>query len=294
MNPLHILLLLCVVAIWGINFVFIKIGLMELPPMLLCCSRFFLVSIPAIFFFKFPSAPKRLVITYSLVMFVLQFTLMFSGLYMGVSAGLASILLQMQAFFSIAFAALILKEKLNRWHILGALLSFSGIALVALNLGTSATLPGLLFVVAAAATWGMGCIIVKKMGKTNTAALLVWGSFIAWPPLLLLSLLFEQSHPILLNFHLLSPQTYAAMLFIALCATVFSFGIWNWFLQIYPLSTIAPFTLLVPIFGMLSSILLLGESLESWKILAALLVIGGLCLNLLGPKLFARKSDLSL
>lgn len=285
MKPSHIFLLVLVVALWGINFVFVKIGLQELPPMLLCFARFFIVSIPAVFFFKPPSAPFKYVALYSLVMFVFQFVLMFYGMHIGVSAGLASLLLQTQVVFSIIFASLFLKEKLNRWQVFGSILSFTGISVVGGNLGASATLPGLFLVLSAAATWGGGSIIVKMMGKTKTSSLLVWSSLLAWPPLLLLSLFFENSHPLVLNFHQLAPQTYVAILFIVLCSTVFGFGVWNWMVQLYPITTVAPFTLLVPIFGMVSSMIWLGEELEAWKILAGLLVIGGLAFNLLGTHL---------
>lgn len=291
MSLLHILLLILVVAVWGINFVFIKVGLREMPPIFLCFTRFFLMSIPAVLFFKRPAIPFKWVVLYSLVMFVLQFGLMFSGMKAGISAGLGSILLQTQAFFSILFAALLLKEKLSPWQIFGAIISFSGIALAGWNVKTSTTFLGFLLVLAAALTWGLGSVIVKKMGKQKSSSLLVWGSLIAWPPLLALSLMLENSHPILLNFHLLSSESYGAILFITLGSTAFGFGIWNWLLQIYPLTTIAPFTLLVPIFGMLSSALFLEERLEGWKIVSGCLVIGGLSLNLLGSRLHLKNID---
>lgn len=289
MKPFHILILLLVVAVWGINFVFVKIGLQELPPLLLCCSRFVLVSLPAIFFFKRPTVPFKWVLIYSLTMFVFQFALMFSGIQAGVSAGLASLMLQIQVFFSIFFAALFLKEKINRWQIFGALLSFCGIVMVGAHIGASATWSGLCLVLAAAAMWGLGSVIVKKMGKTQSGSLLVWGSLIAWPPLFLLSLAFEESLPIVLNVHQLSLETYVAVLFIAGGATVFGFSIWNRLLQIYPVSLVSPFTLLVPLFGMLGSVLFLDETLEGWKILAGSLVISGLCLNIFGSRFLPKR-----
>lgn len=285
MKSIHILLVLLVVAVWGINFVFVKIGLKEIPPMLLCFFRFFLVSIPAVFLIKRPAVPFKWVALYGLVMFFFQFSLMFSGIKAGVSPGLASLLLQTQVFFCIPFAAVFLKEKINRWQIMGAALSFSGISIVGFNLGSGVSLAGLILVLSSAATWGLGSVIVKKMGKTNSASLLAWGSVIAWPSLLLLSLLLENSFPVLIHLHQLSWSSYGAILFIAFGSTVFGFGIWNWLVQMYPISTIAPFTLLVPVFGMLSSLIFLNEPLELWKILAAVLVISGLCLNLLGPRL---------
>jgi O-acetylserine/cysteine efflux transporter len=216
---------------------------------------------------------------------------MFLGMQAGVSAGLGSLLLQTQVFFSIFFASIILKEKINRWQLFGAILSFSGIAFVGLNLGASATLPGLLLVIAAASTWGLGSVIVKKMGRTQSGSLLTWGGLVAWPPLLLLSLLFEESQPILLNLQGLSMTAYITIGFVTLCSTVFGFGIWNWLVQLYPLATIAPFTLLVPIFGMLSSVILLDEALEPWKVVSGLLVISGLSFNILGARILAARKE---
>lgn len=289
MKPLHILLLLLVVAIWGINFVFVKIALDEFPPLFLCFLRFFFLSIPAIFFIKRPPAGSfKMVALYSLVMFVLQFALIFTGMTLGVSPGLASILLQTQVFFSILFASLILKEKVNSWQLLGAFISFSGVCLVAAKLGGNASLLGFLFVLAAAATWGGGSVIVKKMGTISTASLIVWSSLLAWPPLLLLSLLVENSYPLILDFHHLEIQTYSALSFIILGSTAFGFGVWNRLLHFYPLATMAPFTLLVPIFGLLSSAFFLNEPLQLWKISAGILVLAGLCVNLLSRRILQR------
>lgn len=284
MRPFHFFLLLFVVAVWGANFVFVKVGLAELPPMLLCAARFIPVSIPAIFFFKRPEVPFGWVILYTLVMFIFQFTLMFTGMKAGVSAGLGSLLLQIQVFFSLFFAKALLKEAINRWQVFGAVVSFSGIFLVGWKIEAGASFLGFLCVLASAMAWGLGSVIVKKMGKVQSSSLLVWSSFLAWPPLLLFSLFIEGSSEIVVNPHQLSSGSYAAILFIAIGSTAFGFGIWNHLVQVYPLGTVAPFTLLVPVFGMLGSMFFLGESLEPWKIISAGLVVSGLCLNLTGTK----------
>ncbi|MBX7067409.1 MAG: EamA family transporter [Parachlamydiales bacterium] len=294
MKPLHFLLVLLVVAVWGFNFVFVKVGLDALPPMLLCAARFIPVSLPAIFFFKRPGVPFRWVILYTLIMFIFQFTLMFTGMKAGVTAGLGSLLLQIQVFFSLFFAKVLLKEAINRWQVFGALVSFSGIFLVGWKIDAGATFFGFLLVIASAMAWGLGSVIVKKMGKVQSSSLLVWSSFLAWPPLLLFSLLFENSSTTVLHAHELSATAYGAILFIALGSTAFGFGVWNHLVQIYPLATVAPFTLLVPVFGILGSVIFLGENLESWKILAGILVVSGLCLNLAGArqKEFAKERNL--
>ena len=124
MKFFHIFLLLLVVAIWGMNFVSVKIALDAMPPLLVCFVRFFLTSMPAVFFFKRPAVPFGWIVVYGLLMFVLQFALIFSGMKAGLSPGLSSILLQTQVFFSILFGSMILKEQVTRWQNIGALISF--------------------------------------------------------------------------------------------------------------------------------------------------------------------------
>jgi O-acetylserine/cysteine efflux transporter len=290
MQLFHLLFALLVTLIWGFTFVVVKEGLKEIPPLLLGSARFFLTSIPAIFFIKWPKAPLKMVIGYGLVMFALQFSLLFMGMYAGITAGLAALLLQFQLFFTILLAMLFFRERLRSWQVIGGLLSFTGIALVAINVYEDATFLGFVLVLAAAASWGIGNIISKKMGKVNMISLVVWGSLIAWPPLLTLSLLTEGADKILYTLKNLDWLAVTAVFYITYCATLISFSIWSWLLHHYPLGTIAPFSLLTPIIGILSSALVLREPLQSWKIGAASLVIAGLCVNLLGPRIFANRT----
>jgi O-acetylserine/cysteine efflux transporter len=231
----------------------------------------------------------KMLVFYGLVMFAMQFALLFTGMRMGMTAGLASLLMQTQVFFTIIFAVIFMGEKPTFWQIVGALISFAGIVVVGLNVGGNYSVSGFFLVIAAAISWGAGNLISKKMGKVNMFSLVVWGSFIAWPPLFLVAMLLEGSDKILYSLHHISFVPLAAIAYIAYLSTLFGFAAWCWLLSRYPVTTIAPFTLLVPIFGMLSSFLVLGESLQLWKILASLLVILGVCVNLLGTKLMLRK-----
>ena len=122
-------------------------------------------------------------------------------------------------------------------------------------------------------------------------SLVIWGSFIAWPPLLAFSFLVEGPDKIANCLMNLEWPSIGAISYIVCVATWFGFGSWNWLVQRYPLSTIAPFTLLVPIIGTISSVVCLGEPLQIWKIFAAILVVGGLCISLLGPRLAVRKKQ---
>ncbi|WAK01908.1 EamA family transporter [Methylobacter sp. YRD-M1] len=288
MHLRHIALVILIIAIWGFNFVVIKVGLKELPPVLLCAVRFFLAAFPAVFFIKRPAVPFYQVMAFGLVMFVFQFALLFSGMYAGTTAGLASLVLQVHVFFTVVLAVVFLAEQPSVWQIIGALTSFSGIGLVAENTGGEISALGLALIVGAAVSWGVGNLLSKKLGKVDMLALVVWGSLVAWPPLLLLSYLLEQGSWSLEGFSHLSWTTIGAVGYIVYPATLLGFAAWSWLLSRYPAATVAPFTLLVPVFGFTSSALALGEPIHQWKIAAAVLIIAGLCINLTGARIAMR------
>lgn len=290
----HILLAILVTAVWGGNFIFVKLGVHEIPPLFLCAVRFFLASIPAIFFIRWPVASFKMVALYGLVMFALQFSLVFTGMAAGMTSGMASLLGQTSIFFSIIFAAIFFREIPTIWQLLGALLSFSGIALAALHIDSNMTLAGFLLIIAGASAWGLGTLITKKLGHVNMISLVVWGSFISFPPLLILSLLTEGTEKIIYSIHHFSWLGLVSLLYIVYMSTWVGYGIWGWLLSRYLVIAVVPFTLLVPIFAMLGSMLFLGESFESWKITVSGLVIAGLCINLLVPRLMARRKEIEL
>ena len=185
MNLFHLFLLLSVIAVWGINFVAIKTGLIGLPPIFLCFTRF-LFCLPALLFVKRPPVSFKLIATYSLLMFVLQFSVLFIAMRSGISAGLASVLLQFQSFFAIAFAVLFMGEKYHLWQGAGALVSLLGLVLIAAHVGGDVTPSGLILVLIASVMWAAGSVLAKKM-KGSAFSLVVWSSLLACPPLLILS-----------------------------------------------------------------------------------------------------------
>lgn len=290
MTLLHFFLALLAIMIWGFNFVTIKLGLDGVSPLLFGFARFFLTSIPAVFFVKRPSIPFKMVLSYGLVMFALQFSLLFMGIKAGVTPGTASLLLQLQVLFAVLLAAVFLREKLHPWQISGILVSFTGIALVALHADGNMSWLGFSLVIGAAVSWSVGNVITKRMGQIDMFSLVVWGSLIAWPPLLALALITEGKDQVMSTFQNLNWLSGGSILYIAYLATLLAFTIWNKLLRLYPLGTIAPFTILAPIVGILSSVLVLDEPLQSWKIWAGILVTLGLCINLFGPKIVLGKN----
>lgn len=288
MKPRHLLLALTIVLIWGVNFAIIKLGLRQVSPLALGVARFVLAAFPWVFIVKRPDVPLRMIALYGLLIFALQFGFLFTGMKIGMSAGLASLILQLQVFFTIGLSVLVLGERPTLWQLSGALLAFLGVAYVGLHIGGDVTMAGLVLLVAAAASWGAGNVVSKRISQQATSAnvlgLVAWGSLFALPPLLIVSVLLDREG-FIASFAGLDWVSVGSIAYIVYLATLFGFAAWSSLLAQYPVSTVAPFTLLVPVFGFLGSSVLLGEPIEGWKLFASALVIAGLCVNLFGPRL---------
>lgn len=299
MSVPDILAALAVVIIWGVNFVVIKIGLRDLPPMLFSALRFLFAAVPLLLFIKPPRTSVKLVVIFGLFQFAVQFTLLFTGIKLGLPAGLASLVVQLQAFFTIGLAVLLLGERPQAVQLIGALVALCGMGVVAAHLDARATLIGFVLVMLAGLSWAVANIASKQMGKapagSNAApspvsplSLMVWASVVATPLLLLASWLFEGAAAWQLAAHNFSWVTLGAVLFQSYPNTLLGFGVWSMLMRRYPTATVAPFSLLVPVAGMVSAALVLGEALQWWKLLAGVLVLGGLALNQFGGRLWAR------
>jgi O-acetylserine/cysteine efflux transporter len=286
MKPADLLAALLVVTIWGFNFVVIKIGLQGLPPVLFTALRFLFAALPIVFFVKRPAVPWRLLAGYAAFQFAVQFTLLFCGMQLGFPPGLASLVIQLQAFFTIGLAVLLLGERPQKTQLFGALIAFSGMALVASQLEAKSTVIGFLLVISGGFSWGLGNIFTKRIGKVDPLALVAWGSLLATPPLLLASLALEGPAAIAAAIERMNWVSAGAIFFQSYPTTILGFGIWSVLMRKYPTATIAPFTLLVPVAGMLSAAAVLDEPLHWWKIAAGILVLAGLALNQLGGRLF--------
>jgi O-acetylserine/cysteine efflux transporter len=283
MSPAHFLLALATVVIWGCNYVVIAWGLRDLPPVLLAVARFGLAAFPLVLFLPRPKLPWRTLAGYALFMFALQFGFLFAGIKAGLPAGLASLVIQLQVFATMGLAMLFLGDRPRPAQWAGATVALAGIALVALHLPSRASLLGFALVVGSALAWGMGNILTKRQGQADPLALVAWSSLLAVPLLLAAALGLEG--PAALG-HALARSSWTTLglvLYQAYPTTLFGFAAWSYLLRRYPTSTVAPFSLLVPMCGMTAGWLFLGEPMAWWKLTAAGLVLGGLGLNQSGP-----------
>ncbi|WP_445948285.1 EamA family transporter [Sphingorhabdus sp.] len=281
---LHLLLAIAVMAVWGTNFVVIELALTHLPPLWLATLRFACAFLPAAFFLKRPAVPVSNLAAYGILIGAGQFGLLFLAMKSYITPGLASLVVQIQVFFTIALLMRLTGERVRgfQWAALG--LATSGLAVILTHSDGSATPLGLILVVMAAFCWSSGNMVSRAAGKVDMLAYVVWASIFAVPPLLILALLFEGAPAFMAGVHAATATTWAAVVWQAVGNTMFGYGIWGWLLARHPAATVAPMALLVPIFGMGASALFLGEPLQSWKLLAAALVMGGLALSLLWPR----------
>lgn len=272
----HVLLALLVVAIWGFNFVIIKLSVEALPPILAAGLRFVAAALPAVLFIRPPKAPWWLVVGFGLSFGFALYGFLNLSIAWGMSAGLSSLVLQTQAFFTMALAFVLLGERPSRFQIIGALIAFAGIGVIAIErLAATALLP-LGMTLLAALSWGLANVLTKKAGRINALAFTVWGSLAAPLPLIGLSLLVEGPPVVLGALAGFGWPEAGLIAFLAYPATLLGGGIWSWLLGRHPASTVAPFTLLVPITGLLSGYLVLGETITPTEIGGAVLVIAGL------------------
>ncbi|MGC1495268.1 MAG: EamA family transporter [Sulfitobacter sp.] len=281
-----LLLALSVVAIWGLNFVVIEIGLREFPPLFLTAMRFILVAFPAVFFVQRPKGPIAMVLLYGIFMFALQFAFLFAGMYLGMPAGLASLVLQFQVIATAVLSTVLLREVIPFQRLVGIAVALCGLAIVAWHSAGNAETLGFVLVLCAAICWGVANIVSKKIGASGVLALVVWGSLVAPLPLLLASFYFEGRQVMMGALSSVSWVGIIALGYIVYPTTFYGFSIWSKLLNLYPTNMVAPFTLLVPVFGMFFAAMILSEPMPTWKLVASALVIAGVAFNIvsLGPR----------
>ena len=275
----HFLLALAVVAIWGSNFVVIKVGLDHLPPLLFGALRFSLAALPMVFFLPRPAASWKNLAAYGILIGAGQFGLLFIAMNGHISPGLASLVIQSQVFFTIFLSMRLSNERVKPIQWISLALATAGIVVIASHTDGTTTLTGLALILMAAVCWAGGNMVNKQAGRVNMVAYVVWSSLFAAPPLFALSLIFEGWPAIATGLRDADMVTWAAVFWQTLGNSLFGYAVWGWLLARYPAATVTPMALLVPVFGMAASSLLLGEAMPAWKLIAMALVMGGLALN---------------
>ncbi len=287
-------LALLVVTIWGASFTVIRLGLDGVPPMLLAAMRFALAAVPAVIFVRRPAIELRYLIGYGLLVGVGQFGCLFYAMHIGMPAGLASVVLQSQAFFTLALAAIFLKESVSTSQVSGVAVAAGGLFLIALGGSgaglTALPLGALLLCLAGAACWGGSNIIVRKASaaamqrgeSVNMFSLVVWSSLVPPIPLLVLALQLDSLQTMEMAVRQIDAASILVFFYLSFCATLFGFGAWSSLLSRYPTASVAPLSLLVPVTGLLTASVVLDEHLSWLQWGGCLAVLCGLAITTFG------------
>ncbi|MFV2175137.1 EamA family transporter [Actinomadura sp. LOL_016] len=278
MRPRHVLLATLIAALWGFNFVPISIALDDFPPFLMAALRFSAAAVPAVLFVRRPKVPVRWLLLVGLPLGVGQFGLLFLGMRMGMPAGLASVVLQVQAIFTALFAGVLLRERLGAAQVGGMAVAFGGVVVLGTAQGTGSA-AAFLVCLGGAAGWGLGNVAMRRMnregGDVDPFAFMVWMSLVPILPLFALSLVFEGAGALPEAVRDASWGGVGSLMFIAYVSTLFCFGAWGWLMRRYEAGTVAMYSLLVPPFGLASAAALLGERVTGVQLAGAVLVVAG-------------------
>lgn len=280
----HLLLAILITAIWGFNFSVIKLGLTSVDPLILAGIRFALCALPAILFIPRPNVAWRYIIGYGLVFGIGLWGVVNLGIKSGLSAGIASLVLQFSAFFTILLGGWVFKEKVTRYQLAGITIALGGLSSIIFIVDGSVTVAGLALVLLGAVAWSVANVLIKKAKTTQVFAFLVWSSAFAPIPLFLLDYAVNGTQGYTALVTQLDWRAVSSILFQVYPNTLFAYWVWNSLLQQYPVSTVAPLSLLVPIFGMLGSMLIFNEHLSLMKVVAVLLIVSGLVVGLYGQR----------
>lgn len=278
---------------WGLSFVVIKVGLNQLPPFLFSALRFALAAIPAVFFVPFPKNHWKAVLGIGIFIGIFKFSFLFISLDGHITAGLASLLIQSQIYFTVILSIIMFKETITSLHVKGFLVALLGF-LTLLTSGSQAfTTLGLLMILLAGLSWAFSNIIMKKMKDVNLFQLMVWACLVPPVPLFVISILTETDQPMYLLAQL-NFMSWVSVTFLAFCSTLLAYALWGVLLRKYSAASITPMALLIPIVGMISSVLVLGEEVAFIEVISFLLIFLGLVAvmlaNVATGETFTKKS----
>ncbi|WP_028534000.1 EamA family transporter [Paludibacterium yongneupense] len=276
---------LAIVLIWGVNFAVIKWGVHGVPPLLLGALRFGTLAAVAVWFVPRPALPWRWLIAYALTVAVGQFGFLFCAIKFGMPAGLASVVLQAQVFFTLVLGRWLAREHWRREQLFGLVLALAGLFLIGIAHGSAMSVAGFVLTLLAALSWGASNIVVRLIGaaghRIEPVGLVVWSSLIPPLPFLLLSWWLEGYDADLEALRHFSVGMLLVVLYLAFAASLLGYGLWSRLLSRFPANRVAPFSLLVPVIGLLTAWGLLGEQLTVLQASGSVCLLAALLVNTL-------------
>jgi O-acetylserine/cysteine efflux transporter len=289
---------LAIVFIWGMNFVAMKYALRDFTPFQLGAARYVCAVIPLLFLIKPPRLHWKWAVLYGLFQGVGQFGFLFTAVKVGMTASLASVLMQTQVFFTPVFSYLLLHERTSRPLQIGLALAALGLACFAMNyVAPSApvsnaanitTAAGFVLNLCAAAMWAASNIVARKAQQASSGfdplAFIVWSSLVPIVPFALMSYGFDGPATRSQWTHA-STSSWIAVGYLGWVATIMAYGMWTHLLKRHPANRVAPFSLGVPVVGLAAGLLWLGESITAWQWAGIALVVLALVWVMFGGRL---------
>jgi len=291
MAPRHLALAALVALIWGVNFIAIDLGLRDTPPLLLVALRFAVVALPLVFLVPRPDVPWRVIVGIGLAMSAGQFGLLFTAMHLGLPAGIAAVVLQCQVIFTVAIAAVVLRERPTRLQVAGAGLGLAGLGVVAVGRlqgagatdaaggGAFAVVVPLLVCVAAGLSWAIGNVFSRSAAGASGFGIVVWSALVVPIPMLALSLLLDGPAVVGEAFATIGWETVVSVAYTAGLASLVGFSAWNLLLGRYPAAVVVPITLLVPPIGLAAGALVLGQVPNPIETAGCAVLVAGVALG---------------
>ncbi|MES2159894.1 MAG: EamA family transporter [Pseudomonadota bacterium] len=289
---------LFVVLIWGTNFVAMKVGLRDLTPFQMGAARYIFAVLPLILFVRPPKLPVKWIVAYGLCQGVGQFGLLFLSLKVGMSASLASVILQTQVFFTAFFGFALLHERASRALQVGLLLAAVGLVCFGMNYvqpghAGATTAGGFVLCLAAAAMWAASNIVVRRAQQAtpqfDVVGFMVWCSLVPILPFIGLSLAFDDpatrwswtSAPL---------STWISTAYLGWMATILGYAMWTRLLKRHPVNRVAPFSLGVPVVGISAGMIALGDVITGWQWAGIALIVASLICTMFGGRWLGRRT----
>ena len=275
MRPFDILLVISVPVIWGLGFTFAKAALGEFPPILLMFLRFAVTALALVWFVKRPAGIMAKLFVIALISAAIQYGLTFYGLKF-LDASTAILVVQLEVPFCTLLAVIFLNEKLGPKKVIGMLVAFAGVALIAGEPRLNDNWLGIGLTVGGAFTWAIGQVMIRQLGQVGGFTLIAWVAVFATPQLLVASLIVESGQWQAIQSA--SWVGWASVIYLAIVMTAVGYGIWYHLLGKYEVGKVVPFLLLLPVVTVISSVTLLGETLTVWLVAGGMLVISGVAI----------------
>lgn len=276
MTPRHTLLALLVVVIWGLNFLAIDFGLDDVPPLVFLAMRFTLVAIPAVFFIKPPQIGWKNIILIGAFLSLGQFSLLYIAMALGMPPGLASLLHQSQVVLTVIVSAIALRERPTRRQLIGIIIGMAGLAIVVAGHSYAAPWLPVVVLLLGSLSWAIGNVLSRRAKAASGLSLVVWSGLVVPLPAFGLAFLFDTPATIFGALGHLSVAAILGTLYTTVFASFVGYGIWNTLLAKYPTSAVVPFTLLVPIIGILAAWLLVNEQPTVAEVVGGAIMLAGL------------------